>query len=64
MKLRSIIVNVDQGRRIIVRPNGCFDLEAYVHGIGWVLDNDAYAPDLASVLTDAGNALALASINA
>lgn len=45
MNLRSIIINVDHKRRVVIDPEGGYDLEAWVKGIGWVIDNDAHCPD-------------------
>jgi hypothetical protein len=45
MKLQRIVINVDQKRRIVLHPEGGMDLEAFVEGPGWVLDNDAHVPE-------------------
>ncbi len=59
MKLRRVVVNVDQGRRLVVNPEGGLDLEAFVKGIGWVLDNEAHVDngDLAACLYQAAELL-------
>lgn len=44
MKLNRVIISVDHGRRIILYPEGGLNLEAYVNGPGWVLDNGAELP--------------------
>ena len=41
----EVIINVDKYRRIRVNNQSGWDLEAYVKGIGWVLDNDADVSD-------------------
>ena len=41
----KIILKVDKFRRLIINDQSGLDLESYVDGIGWVLDNDADVPD-------------------
>jgi len=43
--VRNVVVNVDCFRRLVLNPQGGMDLECYVEGIGWCLDNDAVVPD-------------------
>jgi hypothetical protein len=45
MAIQSIVVNVHSGARIVLHPQGGLDLEVYVDGPGWVLDNDADVSD-------------------
>jgi len=41
----EITLNVDKYRRIRIYREGGLDLEAFIPGIGWILDNDADIPD-------------------
>ena len=40
----KIILEIDKFRRPVVNDQSGLDLESYVDGIGWVLDNDADVP--------------------
>lgn len=43
MQIRSIVVNVENGRRVVIRPDGTFDLEYRDDTVaGWVIDNNAH----------------------
>ena len=57
MQLQRITISVDHGRRVVLYPQGGWNLEAHVEGIGWVLDNDADVADelLADLLLQARN---------
>ena len=41
----EIILHIDKYRRIRVYKEGGLDLEAFIPGIEWILDNDADIPD-------------------
>jgi hypothetical protein len=41
----KIIIKIDKYRRIAINSQSGLDIEAYVDGIGWVLDNEADIPD-------------------
>jgi hypothetical protein len=60
MKLKRVTINVDFDRRIQLYPEGGMDLECYVKGPGWVVDNDAEVSDsdLGDVLIQARNIIA------
>lgn len=59
----EILINVDKNRRIRVYPEGGLDLECWIGGIGWVLDNEADIPDhvIASYLQEAHKAIKTAA---
>lgn len=43
--MEKVIIQVNRELRIVVTPQGGMDIEAYVHGPGWILANDTLITD-------------------
>lgn len=43
--IRRVVVVVDGNRRVVAYPGGGLHLEAFVAGVGWVLDDQAEVSD-------------------
>lgn len=52
--IASIIINVvsNPGTRLVLHSEGGFQLEKYVNGIGWTLDNDALTDQECAVVLE------------
>lgn len=52
MELRRIVIATHDRKRIVLYPEGGWDIECFVTGPGWVLDNDAdiMEPELSAAI--------------